>query len=303
MRRRLSIATAVVCVLVLGAPRASSAEEPRARRTSYTVLSRSGGAVRVAALEWIPYRAKTVLIGTHGLGANKDNTFGPLVVPGYSFGQHQYKQGRATIAIDLPGFGESEGNPYVTGIEDHAFVMDQIADDLRRRFDHIVGVGHSLGAGVVNFAQGAFGSFDAIIPAAISHSRASEGCEGPDIRKTLFSSYADRRVVEDVVSRTRPPKATQVANVIVHGGGTAPVPDVGPAPDEITRAVTVPVLLILGLADCLWDTSKYAEEPSHYGSSDVKLVLLPRTGHMVLHHLNHRYVDSVVGSWLTKHKL
>jgi len=51
------------------------------------------------------------------------------------------------------------------------------------------------------------------------------------------------------------------------------------------------------------DTSKYEEEPSHYGSSDVKLVVLPKTGHAVFHHLNHRYVATVVANWLTKHKL
>jgi hypothetical protein len=35
----------------------------------------------------------------------------------------------------------------------------------------------------------------------------------------------------------------------------------------------------------------------------VKLVVLPRTGHAVFHHLNHRYVDTVIGTWLAKHKL
>lgn len=82
---------------------------------------------------------------------------------------HQYDEGRATIAIDFPGYGESEGNPYLNGVEDLAFVVDQIADDLRRKFEHVVGVGHSLGAMVVNIAQGAFESFDAIIPAGASH--------------------------------------------------------------------------------------------------------------------------------------
>jgi alpha-beta hydrolase superfamily lysophospholipase len=307
MRRR-SFVVVVLTVFLLATPftwsAGWSADAPRARKTSYTVLSRSGGAVRIAALEWLPYRAKTVLLALHGVGGVKENNWGPLVVPGYSFGLHRYEEGRATIALDLPGYGGSEGNPYLTGIEDHAFVVDQIADDLRRRFERVVGVGHSLGAAIVNTAQGAFASFDAIIPAGASHGGAGEGCDGPDIRKTLFTSYADRRVVEDFVWRLRPPKLTQVINAWLHGGGPPEVPHIGPGPDDLTSAVQVPVLIILGKDDCLWDTSKYADEPSHYASSpDVKLVVLARTGHAVFHHLNHGSLAKVIGAWLTKHKL
>jgi len=263
--------------------------------------------VRLAALEWIPYRAKTVLLALHGAGAVKENSWGPLVVPGYSFALHAYDEGRATVAIDLPGYGESEGNPYLTGIEDFAFVVDQIVDQLRVRFEHVVGVGHSMGAIVVNVAQAAFESFDAIIPAAYSHGGGSaEGCSkrnGTGIRKTLFTSYADGRVVEDFVRRLRPPKPTLGGNFWLYGGHPD-APHVAPTGDDLTAAVTVPVLIIFGGDDCLWDTSKYAEEPSHYPSSpDVKIVVVPRAGHAVFHHLNHRYVDKVIGNWLTKRKL
>ena len=314
MRRRLSIVFVVVCVCVLATPTWSvglTGEGPRARKTSYTVLSRSGGAVRVAALEWIPYRATTVLLALHGSGGVKENNWGPLVVPGYSFALEEYAEGRATVAIDLPGYGESGGNPYVNGTEDLAFVVDQIADMLHSRFEHVVGVGHSLGALVLNIGQAAFASFDAIIPAGYSHGGASEEFKStcgqlacPNIRKVLFSSYADRRVVEDFVWRLRPPKPTQVLNVSFYGGDPFSTPHLGPAPDDLTSAVTVPVLILLGRDDFVFDTSKYAEEPSHYPSSpDVKLVVLPRTGHAVFHHLNHRYVDKVIGDWLTKRKL
>jgi pimeloyl-ACP methyl ester carboxylesterase len=267
--------------------------------------------VRVAALEWIPFRATTVLLALHGIGAVKENSWGPLVVPGYSFGAHQYEEGRATVAIDLPGHGGSEGNPYLTGVEDHAFVVDQIADILRARFDHVVGVGHSLGALTINVAQGAFASFDAIIPAAYSHGGNSEQYRAtcgqlrcPSIRKVLFSSYADPRVVEDYVWQLRPPKPTLATNAGLYGGQPLVAPHIGPAPDDLASAVTVPTLLILGKDDFVLDASKYAEEPSHYPSSpDVKLVVLARTGHDVFHHLNHLYVDKVIGDWLTKHKL
>jgi pimeloyl-ACP methyl ester carboxylesterase len=319
MRRR-SIVVVVLSVFVLATVSAWApgwtADAPRAQKTSYTVLSRSGGAIRVAALEWLPPHATTVLLALHGLGAVKENSWAPLAVPGYSFALHQYEEGRATVAIDFPGSGESEGNAYLTGVEDLVSVVTQIADILRGRFDHVVGVGHSLGALVVNVAQGVFGSFDAIIPAAYSHGGNSEefksacrppntpglgGC--PNIRKVLFTSYADPRVVDDYVWRLRAPKPTLGLNLTLYFGPLAG-PHLVPTGDEVTSAIDVPVLLILGKDDFVWDTSKYAEEPSHYPSApDVKLVQLPRAGHAVFHHLNHRAVDKAIEDWLTKHKL
>ena len=65
--------------------------------------------------------------------------------------------------------------------------------------------------------------------------------------------------------------------------------------------MTVPVLIILGKQDFFWDTSKFTAEPSHFPlSSDVTLLLLPKTGHAVFHHLNHAYVEKTIGAWLAK---
>ncbi len=305
MRRRRSIVVALMSIFVLTAQStwspASSADGPRPKKTSYTVVSRSGGLVRVAALEWVPKRAKTVLLALHGRAGVKENNWGPLVVPGYSFALHQYAEGRATVGIDLPGYGESEGDPNLVGIDDYAFVVAQIVSALRSRFEHVVGVGHSMGSMVVVLTQGAFASFDAIIPTALSHGGQSAQFKAtcgamppacPNPRKLLFTTHADRRVVEDFVKRLRLPDSLTRE------------PSFALDRPEFAARVTVPVLLILGKGDFVWDTSKYAEEPSHYPSSpDVKLVVLPPTGHAVFHHLNHGYVDTVVGNWLWRHKL
>ena len=158
-----------------------------------------------------------------------------------------------------------------------------------------------MGAIVVGITQGMFGSFDAIVPAALSHGGFSPqftatcgqtppACPNP--RKLLFTSYADRRVVEAFVKPLRVPDslARDQTGALSRR--------------EVTERVTVPVLIVLGKDDFVFDTSKYAEEPSYYASSpDVKLIVLPRTGHAVFHHLNHGYVDRVIANWLTKHKL
>lgn len=99
----------------------------------------------------------------------KENNWAPLSVPHYSFAIHHYDEGRATVAIDLPAYGESEADPDLVGMEDYAFVVAQIAQELRGRFEHIIGVGQSMGAGIIDVAQGLFRSFDAIVPAGWSH--------------------------------------------------------------------------------------------------------------------------------------
>jgi pimeloyl-ACP methyl ester carboxylesterase len=301
MRRRCSMVAVVVSVLMLATTSAWSVEGPRAKKTSYTVVSRTGGLVNVAALEWVPQRAKTVFLALHGRAGVKENNWGPLSVPNYSFALHRFAEGRAVVAIDFPGYGESQGDPSLAGIDDYAFVVAQIADALRTRFQHVVGVGHSMGAIVVGITQGMFASFDAIVPAALSHGGFSPeftatcgqtppACPNP--RKLLFTSYADRRVVEAFVEPLRVPDSLARDQTSALSRR------------EVTERVTSPVLIILGKDDYVFDRSKYAEEPSYYASSpDVKLVVLPRTGHAVFHHLNHGYVDSVIANWLTKHKL
>lgn len=319
MRRRV---LTFLVVLVSGAgavPPASAAEGPPPKRTTYTVVSRTGGFVDVAALEWRPVGAKTVLLVVHGSAGVKENNWGPMPVADYSFALWRYAEGRATVAIDLPGYGVSGGTKDAAGMEDYALVVAQVSQQLRSRYTHVVGVGHSMGGGIVDITQGMFASFDAIIPTGWSHGGYSREylatcgqSRCPDVRKVLFSSFANPRVVREFIKPLEPTGDVLAFNIGLYGGFLTrqfqtqpPFPKfVPPALDDLSFLVTVPVLVILGRGDFFWDASQSANEPSHFPlSDDVTLVLLPNTGHAVFHHLNHKLVQRTVGTWLAKRGL
>jgi len=307
MRFRAFLVVLLAVCAIAPTPPAAAGEGPRPKRVTYTVVNRGAIVSDVVGLEWRPPGAKTVLLAVHGSSGVKANNWAPMSVPRYSFALWRYKESRATVAIDLPGFGESPGDLNSSGMEDFAMVVAQIAQQLRSEFTHVIGVGHSMGAGVVDITQGMFGSFDAIIPASWSHGGYSSEylatcgqSQCPSLRRMLFTRHANRRVENDYIKRLEPLNSNLALNIGLYGGFFTR-PTVGPALDDLSASVTVPVLVILGKQDFFWDMSKNAEEPSHFPlSSDVTLLQLPGTGHCVFHHLNHAYVERYVGRWLAK---
>jgi len=315
MRRCIAV---LICLLPAVVPHAASAapapESAPAQHLTYQVITRQGGLVDVAALKWSPPGAKTVLLAIHGSGGVKENSWGPFKEPGYSFAHARYREGRAVVAIDLPGYGKSGGDhsKMTYGVEDDAFVVHQIAMKLRDQYRTVIGVGHSIGALIVDVAQGMFGTFDGIIPASWSHGGFSEaflnnctaGYKCVGVRDILFwRPNADRRVVNEWIKPLEPFNTLENDNWVVWSGAYTNFFGIPQAPDDVTDTIDVPVFIIFGQKDFIYDKDGMKKEPSSFPSSpDVKMLMLPNTGHAVFHHYNHRVVEDAVGKWLAAHR-
>ena len=138
-------------------------------RVEFTVTNpMEGGTERVIVGYQIdpPCEAQTVIFLLHGLSYHKET----WDWPGYSVAQSLARAGYAVVAVDRLGYGESKlDNGYNVSFEAYGDMADQIVTQLRGDFDHVVMAGHSAGAGVTEFAQGMFGSADAIAALAWHH--------------------------------------------------------------------------------------------------------------------------------------
>jgi pimeloyl-ACP methyl ester carboxylesterase len=133
-------------------------------------------------------KATTVVLLQHGLSYHKE----AWDWPGYSVARSLARAGYAVVAIDRLGYGESTlDSGYDVSFEAYGHMADQIVTQLRGEFDHVVMGGHSAGAGVTEFAQGAFGSADAIIATAWHHRPSDQ------IGKDFFTGDNPRALQDD----------------------------------------------------------------------------------------------------------
>ncbi|MGH9005502.1 MAG: alpha/beta hydrolase, partial [Acidimicrobiia bacterium] len=157
---------------------------------SFTVENPQEGVERtIAGYRYDPVcTGSTVVLLQHGLSYHKE----AWDWPGYSVAQQLAEAGYAVVAIDRLGYGESKlDNGYNVSFEAYGGMADQIVSQLRGEFAHVVMAGHSAGAGVTEFAQGVFGSADAI--AALGwHHRPSD-----QIGKDFFTGDNPRALQSD----------------------------------------------------------------------------------------------------------
>ncbi|MGB0652874.1 MAG: alpha/beta hydrolase [Thermoplasmatota archaeon] len=292
---------------------------------TFDILTRTGGASTVAGLTWWPENATTAILLVHGFSGVKENYWHTLPEAGYSWGSRIAASGRAAVAIDLPGYGESPGLDPASGLDDLAWATTQVGAALRleRPGVDVVGYGLSMGGYIVAIAQGLFGAFDAIIPASSPHAGfvpgaltcgliGGDGCAS-DVETDFHPPNADPAVVNATFAGYEPitDHAANLASLNLWLGDCgAPagfgVPTcTGTSPLEVaTDRITAPVLSLLGDKDLLLDASRWQDEPGHFPASrDAQVILVPDNGHFIHNHLDRAVTWGHVDAWLAGHGL
>ena len=231
-------------------------------------------------------KASTVVLLQHGLSYHKEawNWFG------YSVAQALTRAGYAVVAIDRLGYGESPiDNGYDVTFEAYADMAHQIVGQLRSEFTHVVVGGHSAGAGVTEYAQGLYGSADAILALAWHHRPSDHlGFEfitgdstralqddyeyfwgTPEHRAEMFyEPDADPAVVE---------ADTKAANFVPSGE----ILSISKQPSRYAVAnVKVPVFLQFGEKDRLFEPQYADLHAAEFASSpSVTVDIVPGAGH------------------------
>lgn len=299
------------------------------------VLTRSGGPVDVAALVWIPaHPTDQAVLLVHGFSGTKENYFHTLPEKGVSVGGRFAEAGYAVFAIDLPGYGESGGIrthadfEAGSGIEDYAFVMNQLATHLRSAtftvtnheshgFAKVAALGISMGGYIVDATQGLHGPFDAIIPIASSHRGLRSDaavCFGqavplPECKAfaarldDFYVQNADKDVINATLAGYERPHVSNLFSIaawVGTCGNSLPVQTCTETPlNRMSKNIVAPVLSVMGTRDMLVDTSSPTTEPHFFPrSAKADVLALDDTGHMTLHHLNHANVMDEIIAWL-----
>lgn len=287
---------------------------------AFAVVSHVAGPIRLAGTLWDPGTAEEALVIVPG-SAESSAMYGDLGVPGYAFGPSQAAPHRAVLALDLPGHGASGGQQEPGLPDDHANLVAQVAVALEqgdyeaaggtpRPFGGVVGLGVSTGGLAVQVAQAQWRPFDALVVASWSHGPFSErarACfrEGrcpEDPREWAFHlPNADPRVAGAVTNMSEAPGPLEGQAIAAWSGEYYQESDATlPAPEDASRLVQGPVLLLYGAEDFFYDAAHFAREPDHFPLAAVDLVVLPGTGHAVFHHRGHAEVEAALRAWLDR---
>jgi pimeloyl-ACP methyl ester carboxylesterase len=290
------------------------------------------GATEVAGLLWEPAGgASSVLLSVHGSGGSKEN-WGPISAPGYSFAHAMMAEGHAVLAIDLPGYGESKAAGDKQSVEDFALAVDQIARAARagtycaegtkpHAFSRVVGNGLSIGALIVEVAQGRHHSFDAIIAGGWSMAGFSpaylaclyrDKCQDNPLAEVWYVENVEPAVI-DYLRHTRPNRLKPSGRTSVHlwggvsfvptdtggEGEGAPLPAGAPKLQDLAATIDVPVLLMFGEKDTTYNMEGVRDERARFPHArDVRLELIPDSGHFIRWHRTNAQADAIVLRWL-----
>jgi pimeloyl-ACP methyl ester carboxylesterase len=268
-----------------------------------------------------PHRSVTVYV--HGIAVDGDTSFHFRGVAGYDLVTELARRGHTSVVIDRIGYGPSsrpDGNDICTGAD--ADMVHQIVQQLRAgdyggpSFQRVALAGHFAqieaytfrdvdalavfsyeDQGFTPFLLGELGKQAVRCGSAPSgyaltfDDRADAVAPADNTARALFSADSDARVVAGVVAAHSPDPC-----------GENPIPYIATDPVEL-RAVTVPVLLVYGADDALLDPALAPVQASHFGSSDVRTLILPDTGHLLMLERTAPVFRRDLSTWLRAHRL
>jgi pimeloyl-ACP methyl ester carboxylesterase len=237
---------------------------------------------------------QTVQLLVHGASYNRSYWSG--------FGNARYdytaavaRVGQATLAVDMPGAGQSgHPDPNQVTFTTAGYVLSQLVGQLRDgrlgRYRTVVGVGHSMGAGAWLVEAGTWGGVDRLILADFLHDTNPDGVTAVRFayrpapnqpagyltvpNRTVFynTRYVDPAVLAADVSDTFP--AGMAATLT-----TARDP-------ALSKKIRVPVLIVVGQDDTLncaatlpCTTAAVTARERPRFTAPLTVVVLPRSGH------------------------
>ncbi|MGH9041185.1 MAG: alpha/beta hydrolase [Acidimicrobiia bacterium] len=293
MHRTLSHVAVCLAAIAAGfaVPGIAPADEaPLAKsRVQFTVMNpQENNAPRtIVGFRYDPScRASTVVLLQHGLSYHKE----AWDTPGYSVAQPLARAGYAVVAIDRLGYGESRlENGNNVSVEAYGHMTDQIVTQLRSEFDRVILGGHSAGAGTSEFAQGVFGSGDAVMALGWHHRPSDQ------IGKDFFGSDTPRSLQDDYTYFLETPEHrawmfyepdadpaiveadTRAANLTPSGE----IQTIGKQPSRyVVGNVKVPVFIQLSEKDRLFEPQYGDLHAAEFASSpSVTVDIVPTAGH------------------------
>jgi len=283
-------------------------------------------------------RDRSVTVYVHGLAESGATSFLFDEVPGYNYAREQALTGHASVVIDRVGYGTStipDGRDLCTGAE--ADMVHQVVGHLRAgdyggpRFSRVALAGWSAGGLLAEIEAQTFQDVDALAvfgyedqgftpflgaelgthaarcaqdggagqakfegsirPSPSGYAWTFNDLDDPvapaDNTRLLLSPDADPLVVEAALqAHERDPC------------GENPGHYIGANQTGLSR-VTVPVLLVYGENDPLFDASLAPVQASHFGSTDKTVLVLPDTAHLFMLEPTAPTFRAGVASWLS----
>ena len=270
----------------------------------------------VAPVDGVHRAHRTVTLYVHGLAADGDTSFAFDAVPGYNFALEEARAGHTSVVIDRVGYGDStkpSGNDLCTGAE--ADMVHQVVTHLRAgdyggpSFGRVALAGHSAGGLIAEIEAYTFHDVDELAVFAYADqgftpflgaalgAHAAACATAPNgyaqtftsLATAWFSPAADPRVVSTVEARHPADPC-----------GENPGPYIAANPARLAT-VTVPVLLVYGADDALFDASVAPIQASHFGSTDKTVIVLPGSGHALMLDAAAPLFRATVDNWLDTH--